>query len=119
MAIDTTSPHPAIAPAHVAVITGGANGIGLATARLLMSAGMRICLIDRDGAALVDARTSLALGEDRLMTLPVNVADRAEMENAAQTVREAWGPVSVIMNNAAIGGGGDALADPLGWERLI
>jgi NAD(P)-dependent dehydrogenase (short-subunit alcohol dehydrogenase family) len=112
-------PHPAIAPGKVAVVTGGANGIGLATARLLLAAGMRVCLIDRDAAALSDARTSLALGEDRLMTLPVDVAQRAQMEAAALSIREQWAPVSVIMNNAAIGGGGDALADPLGWERLI
>jgi NAD(P)-dependent dehydrogenase (short-subunit alcohol dehydrogenase family) len=113
------SPHPAIAPRRVAVVTGGANGIGLATARLLLAAGMRVCLIDRDEAALSDARSSLALGEDRLMTLPVDVAQRAQMEAAAQTITEQWGPVSVIMNNAAIGGGGDTLADPPGWERLI
>lgn len=119
MAVNTNSPHPAIAPGRVAVVTGGANGIGLATARLLLSAGMRVCLIDRDEAALANARSSLARGEDRVMTLVINVADRAQVEQAAQTVRAQWGPVSVIMNNAAIGGGGDALADPLGWERLI
>ncbi|MEY4270899.1 MAG: hypothetical protein RLZZ58_2115, partial [Pseudomonadota bacterium] len=119
MAVNTNSPHPAIAPDHVAVVTGGANGIGLATARLLLSAGMRVCLIDRDEAALANARSSIALGEDRVMTLAVNVADRAQVEQAAQTVRGQWGAVSVLMNNAAIGGGGDALADPLGWERLI
>jgi NAD(P)-dependent dehydrogenase (short-subunit alcohol dehydrogenase family) len=119
MAISTNPPHPAIAPCHVAVVTGGANGIGLATARLLLSAGMRVCLIDRDEAALANARSSLALDEDRVMTLAVNVAERGQVEQAAQTVGAQLGPVSVLMNNAAIGGGGDALADPLGWERLI
>jgi NAD(P)-dependent dehydrogenase (short-subunit alcohol dehydrogenase family) len=119
MTNDQPSPHPAIASANVAVVTGGADGIGLATAKLLLGAGMRVCLIDRNEAALVEAKTSLALDDDRLMTLAVDVSDRASVEQAAETVRKQWGPVSVIMNNAAIGGGGDALADPLGWERLI
>ena len=45
-------PHPAIAPGRVAVITGGASGIGLAAARKFASAGMKIVLADLKGAAL-------------------------------------------------------------------
>lgn len=119
MAVSQPSPHPAIAANNVAVVTGGANGIGLATARLLLDAGMRVCLIDRDEAALAQAKASLGMGDARLMALSVDVSNRAQVEQAAETVRVQWGPVSVIMNNAAIGGGGDALADPTGWERLI
>ncbi len=119
MTTKPSSPHPAIAPGNVAVVTGGASGIGFATARLLLNAGMRVCLIDRDEAALGQARTDLTSGDQRLMTLPVDVSDRGQVEEAARTVQLQWGPVSVNMNNAAIGGGGDALADPLGWERVI
>ncbi len=119
MTTNLPSPHPAIAPGNVAVVTGGANGIGLATAHLFLDAGMCVCLIDRDEGALAEVRSGLALGEDRLMTLAVDVSNRAQVEQSAKTVCEKWGHVSIIMNNAAIGGGGDALADPLGWERLI
>jgi NAD(P)-dependent dehydrogenase (short-subunit alcohol dehydrogenase family) len=111
--------HPAICKDHVAVITGGANGIGLATAGRLAGVGMRLCLIDHDDAAMADAAAHLALPADRLMILKVNVADRADMEAAASRIRSEWGPVSLLMNNAAIAAGGDVLADPAAWERLL
>lgn len=102
-------PHPAIAPDRLAVITGGASGIGLACARVLLSHGMRVCLVDRDAAALA------ALADDRVLTRVVDVADRA----ALVALSAELGPVSVLMNNAALGSGGDVLADPAGWDRLI
>ncbi len=48
-------PHPAIASGRVAVITGGASGIGLAAARKFAAAGMKIVLADLKGAALDEA----------------------------------------------------------------
>jgi NAD(P)-dependent dehydrogenase (short-subunit alcohol dehydrogenase family) len=108
------SPHPAIATARLAVVTGGASGIGFACAARFLSAGMRVCLVDRDEAAL--AKACAALGDDdRVLTRIVDVADRGEVEALSAEL----GPVAVLMNNAAIGGGGDVLADPAGWERLI
>ena len=49
----------AIAPDNLAGVTGGASGIGLAAARALSAAGMRVCLIDRDGDELRDAAGSI------------------------------------------------------------
>ena len=53
-------PHPAIAPGRVAVITGGASGIGLAAARKFAAAGMKIVLADLKGAALDQAADAVA-----------------------------------------------------------
>ena len=52
--------HPAIAAGNVAVVTGGASGIGLATAEKLARAGLRGCIADFDEEALAAARETLA-----------------------------------------------------------
>jgi NAD(P)-dependent dehydrogenase (short-subunit alcohol dehydrogenase family) len=109
------SPHPAIAAGRLAVVTGGASGIGLACAGRFLAAGMQVCLVDRDEAALAQARTGLGDAGDRVLTRIVDVADRAQVEALAAEL----GPVAVVMNNAAIDRGGDVLADPAAWERLI
>lgn len=108
--------HPAIAPGNVAVVTGAANGIGAAAARRLAGQGMRLCLVDADGARL--AAVQAELGEAAI-ALTVDVSDRAAVEALATTVAERLGPVSVLMNNAGVGGGGDALSNPEGWKRVL
>ena len=107
--------HPAIAAGNVAVITGGANGIGLAVAKRLAGLGMKIALADRDAAEL-----ALAAGElDDVVTVETDVADLASVQALARLVTDRLGPVSVLMNNAGHGGGGDALSNPEGWARVL
>lgn len=108
--------HAAIAPGNVAVITGAANGIGAAAARRLAGAGMRVCLADADGERL--AAVQAELGEPAI-AVRVDVSDRGAVEALAAEVAERLGPVSVLMNNAGVGGGGDALSNPAGWERVL
>lgn len=86
--------HDAIGEAKTALITGGANGIGLAVADKLAAAGMQLVLLDRDEAAL-------AAAQDRLgaVTHAVDVSD----ENAWQTVASSLKglpPLTVLFNNA-------------------
>jgi NAD(P)-dependent dehydrogenase (short-subunit alcohol dehydrogenase family) len=108
--------HPALRPGQVAVITGAASGIGLAAAQRLAGMGLRVCLADRDRDKLGHARAEL--GGDAI-AVPTDVADRASVVALAAEVRERLGPVAVLMNNAAVSDGGDALSNPEGWERLI
>jgi NAD(P)-dependent dehydrogenase (short-subunit alcohol dehydrogenase family) len=108
--------HPAIATDNVAVITGAASGIGLAAARRLAGLGMRVCLADREADALERARAEIG---ERAIAAPTDVSDRASVEVLARTVAERLGPVSVLMNNAGVGGGGDALSSPEGWMRVL
>ena len=101
--------HPALAPGKVAVVTGGASGIGLAAARRFADLGMRVCIADRDAGPDV-------AGFDVSV---VDVSDRAAVDAFAARVTERFGPVSVLMNNAGVGGGGDALSNPDGWTRVL
>jgi NAD(P)-dependent dehydrogenase (short-subunit alcohol dehydrogenase family) len=104
-----------VAPGNLAVVTGAAGGIGLAAARAFADAGMRVVLVDRSGDALADAAAAI----DRAVALPADVSDRAGMTELARTVAARHGPVSVLMNNAGIGGGGDVFANPDAWDAVL
>lgn len=108
--------HPAIAPGNVAVITGGANGIGLAAAKRLGGLGLRICIVDRDAGLLEAAAAQIPGGA---LALTVDVSDRAAVDALAARVREELGPVSVLMNNAGTAGGGDVLGKASDWDRVL
>ena len=112
-----TSPHPAIAADRVAFITGGASGIGLAVAASLLDHGMRVALIDRHEEGAV--APELTPHRDRILAIQADVADRGELERATERVEREFGEIAVVMNNAAIGGGGDVFGDPTAWERLL
>lgn len=105
----------AVAPGKLAVVTGGASGIGLAAARAFADAGMKIVLVDRPGEAIEAAAASI----NGAVALPCNVADRAMVDELAQTVAERHGPTSMLMNNAGIGAGGDVFADPAAWDEVL
>src|SRR5919108_3539748 len=55
-----TMPHPAMSPNHVAVITGGASGIGLAAAMRFAGFGMKVCIADIGAERLAEAAARLA-----------------------------------------------------------
>jgi len=108
--------HPAIAPGKLAVITGAADGIGLAAAHAFAQAGMRVVMSDHDAAKLQAARA--AVGGDAI-AIPADVSDRASVQALADQVRALGTPVAVLMNNAGTGRGGHALTNPEGWDRVI
>ncbi|KQN02382.1 short-chain dehydrogenase [Sphingomonas sp. Leaf230] len=105
----------AIAPGKIAVVTGAAGGIGLAAARAFAAAGMRVVLVDRPGEELEQAAASM----DGAVALSADVADRAAVAALAKDVVDRHGPVSVLMNNAGIGTGGDVFADPAKWDEVL
>jgi NAD(P)-dependent dehydrogenase (short-subunit alcohol dehydrogenase family) len=108
--------HPAIETDKVAVITGAADGIGLAAAHRLANLGMVVVLSDIDATRLEAARK--AVGANAI-AIVADVSDRASVEALASDVARLAGPVSVLMNNAGTGRGGNALVNPDGWERVI
>ena len=85
---------------RVVVVTGASRGIGLATSRVLAAAGAKVALWAR-GAIEVEAAAA-ELGE-RGLAVPVDVADPASVEAGVERVREAFGGIDVLVNNAAVG----------------
>jgi len=105
----------AIGAGKLAVITGGASGIGLAAAQRFAAEGMTICLLDWSDSVAEAAR---ALGPDAA-GFKVDVSDRAAVEALAADIHARLGPPSVLMNNAGVGRGGDAFAAPADWARVL
>ncbi|MGF7147016.1 NAD(P)-dependent dehydrogenase (short-subunit alcohol dehydrogenase family) [Sphingomonas zeicaulis] len=99
----------------VAVITGAAGGIGHAAARRFAALGMKVCLVDRSETVKAAAAE---LGDDAAGFV-ADVADRAAVDALAGEICARFGTVSVLMNNAAIHGGADALSAPDIWEQVI
>ncbi len=111
-----TNPHPALTAGNVAVITGAGGGIGLAVARRLVDMGLTVCLADRDEDKL---RAAADLIGDAAFAVPTDVSDAQSVASLAAQIAEMFGPVSFLMNNAAVGSGGDALSNPEGWSRIL
>lgn len=111
-----TVSHPALAPGRTAVITGGANGIGLAVAQQLLKQGMRVCIADRDESQLQTAMQQL---NGDVSGHVVDVSDFADVERLRDLVFERHGEVSFLMNNAGTGGGGGAYQRYDGWRRVL
>jgi NAD(P)-dependent dehydrogenase (short-subunit alcohol dehydrogenase family) len=106
----------AFSEGNIAVVTGAASGIGWAAARRLAGMGLIVCMVDRSQAALVAAAKEIGSNATPFV---VDVADPAAMYRLATEVADQFGSVSVLMNNAGIGGGGDALSNPDGWTRVL
>lgn len=113
--------HPALVEGAVAVITGGASGIGFAAAHSFIRRGMKVCIADLGGERLSRAATLLgesAPGAD-IMSHAVDVADRADLERLAAAVQARFGGTDVLMNNAGIQPATTALGPQEVWERIL
>jgi NAD(P)-dependent dehydrogenase (short-subunit alcohol dehydrogenase family) len=121
MLIETSS--KILIPGRGAIITGGASGIGLATARQLAAFGMRVCIADRENEALKAASAELASiargGTADILTVEADVSSPMEVGRLAEAAFGRFEDIALLMNNAAAFQGGDALSDPDGWRRLF
>jgi NAD(P)-dependent dehydrogenase (short-subunit alcohol dehydrogenase family) len=102
----------------VALITGGANGIGAEVARRLHEKGAKLVLTDLDEVMLKEVATRL--GEDRVVTATADVRDLAAMQAATTKGIERFGGVDIVIANAGIATAGSLLAvDPQAFKTLI
>jgi NAD(P)-dependent dehydrogenase (short-subunit alcohol dehydrogenase family) len=102
----------------VAVITGGASGMGEATARLFVSEGARVVIADLQREKGAEVARSLG---DACVYVPADVAATEDVQGMIGAAVERWGKLDIIYNNAGIGGGEGFVADTTEdvWDRTI
>jgi len=112
--------HPAFQSESVAVITGGASGIGLAAATQFAAMGMRLAVVDRAEEKLSNAEsTLLSAGAPEVMTLAVDVSDRSDLESLESAVTDRFGGADILMNNAGIGGRSSSIGPLDVWKNIL
>jgi NAD(P)-dependent dehydrogenase (short-subunit alcohol dehydrogenase family) len=122
MIADPRTNLPALASGRVAVITGAASGIGLATAKRLAVAGMKIVLADREGDALSAAASATGEigGADKVLAVACDVSKPEDLARLAGAAYEKFGEVSFLMNNAGVGNNpGKPWENLDAWKALI
>ena len=104
----------------VAVVTGGASGIGRGMCRRLAAAGLDVAVADIDVAGAEATADELRASGARALGLAVDVADRESVEELADRAFAEWGGVHVVCNNAGVIVGG-ALCDATeeDWRWLL
>lgn len=95
---------------RVAVITGGASGLGRALANRFAAAEMKLVLADIDETALEAAASELRAGGARIVTRRTDVSSAVDVEQLARTALDAFGAVHIVCNNAGVAPMG------LAWE---
>jgi len=88
---------------RVAIVTGGAQGIGLSVANRILASGGKVAIWDRDRALLEESVKRIAKA-DRVKGLALDVADLAAVEEATEATLRHFGKVDILINNAAIVG---------------
>ncbi len=116
-------PHAAMSPNNVAVITGGASGIGLAAAMRFATLGMRVCIADLGTNRLAEAETRIATAAPRgavdVMAMTADVSRIEDVSVLEQSVRERFGGTDILMNNAGIQPGSQMFNPLQNWQRIL
>jgi NAD(P)-dependent dehydrogenase (short-subunit alcohol dehydrogenase family) len=115
--------HPAMSPNNVAVITGGASGIGLAAATRFARLGIKVCIADLGTDRLKQAETKLAAvapeGAADIMTAAVDVSRADDVVALESAVRKRFGGTDILMNNAGIQPGSKLFGPSENWQRIL
>lgn len=101
-------------------ITGATSGIGKATAELLAKQGHKIIICGRRTSVLEQLKSELSLFTE-IFSFNFDVRNRAEVENAIQSLPDDWKNIDILINNAGNAHGLDSLADGNidDWEAMI
>lgn len=115
--------HSALTPGAVAVITGGAAGIGLAAAKRLAQLGLRICIADLGADRLAGAAEEIAgltaNGAQDVLTVETDVSVVDDVRRLHAAVTERFGGTDVLMNNAGVQPGSGMFGPAENWQRIL
>lgn len=106
----------------VAIVTGGAGGIGAATGQLFCEEGASVVLVDRDAEAMAEARARItgAVPGATVLALLLDTAKEANAARAVEETRQAFGRIDILVNNAGIRSY-EPLAEAKAetWQRIL
>lgn len=105
---------------RVALVTGGGAGMGEATAKRLAADGMAVGVLDIDAANARRVADEIEAAGGKSLALEADIAQRQKIVSAASSLRKTFGPITVLVNNAAIEDftAFDAI-DPEKWDRVM
>ncbi|MEX0427687.1 SDR family NAD(P)-dependent oxidoreductase [Nocardioides sp. DS6] len=105
----------------VALITGGAGGLGAATARAFLNEGAKVAIVDLDQGALDATAADLAADPDRLISIAADVSKDEDVKRYVDTTVSTWGRIDAFFNNAGIEGRVAPLVDQAvaDFDRLV
>lgn len=106
--------------ARTALVTGGGAGMGEAICRRLARDGSAVGVLDIDGEAASAVAADINNEGGRALAVPADIADRAQVEAAVAEVRQALGPITILVNNAGVESfeAFEDIADEA-WDRLM
>ena len=105
---------------RVAVVTGGASGIGFGLASAFAAEGMKVVLGDIEAPALDDAVAKLSAGGAEVLGVRTDVSDDESVAALAAAAVDRFGAIHIACNNAGVGGGGLSWEAPLStWEWVL
>jgi len=105
---------------RVAVVTGGARGLGYSIAERILLSGASVSLWDIDAAKLAGAAKQLT-GQGAIDTATLDLTESASVQAATEATVTRFGKIDILINNAGITGGNAATwkIDPAAWRRVI
>jgi NAD(P)-dependent dehydrogenase (short-subunit alcohol dehydrogenase family) len=105
----------------VAVVTGAGSGLGRGIAGALLGAGWQVALAGRRAGALEETAGSWGGPPDAALVVPTDVTSAASVAALFGAVRDRWGRLDLLVNNAGVFGPGGAVdeTDPADWQRVV
>lgn len=104
----------------VAVVTGGAGGIGAALCKRLAAAGCKVAIFDVDEAGAARVAADIAAAGGQAQAFRVDLTDQASVNAAVADTEAALGPVDILVNNAGWDRAGPFLdSDKALWDKIV
>jgi NAD(P)-dependent dehydrogenase (short-subunit alcohol dehydrogenase family) len=115
--------HPAMSANNVAVVTGGASGLGLAAAMSFARLGMKVCIADLGADRLADAAAKLSAaapgGNADILAMSVDVSHVEAVSAFESAVHQRFGGTDILINNAGIQPGSTMFGPAENWQKIL